>query len=79
MKDHVRDRLGTASIYLGSAFSVAGVQAVGPGLPNLQNHFQLSNSHTLWAISFYLFPGILFAVPLGKLADRVGRMKTYGF
>ena len=79
MKDHVKDRFGTASIYLGSAFSVAGVQAVGPGLPNLQNHFQLSNSHTLWAISFYLFPGILFAVPLGKLPDRVGRMKTYGF
>jgi MFS family permease len=79
MKADTRELLGTISVYLGSAFSVAGVQAVGPGLPNLQNHFQLSDSHTLWAISFYLFPGIIFAVPLGKLADRVGRMKTYGF
>lgn len=79
MKSDTRELLGTVSVYLGSAFSVAGVQAVGPGLPNLQNHFQLSDSHTLWAISFYLFPGIIFAVPLGKLADRVGRMKIYGF
>jgi len=74
-----KNQISTVSIYLGSAFSVAGVQAVGPGLPNLQNHFRLSDSHTLWAISFYLFPGIIAAVPLGKIADRVGRMKIYGF
>lgn len=74
-----KNQISTVSIYLGSAFSVAGVQAVGPGLPNLQNHFRQSDSHTLWAISFYLFPGIIAAVPLGKIADRVGRMKIYAF
>ena len=79
MKAGTRELLSTSSIYLGGVFSVAGVQAVGPGLPSLQNHFQLSDSHTLWAISFYLFPGIIAAVPLGKLADRIGRMKMYGF
>lgn len=77
MKSHVQNRISTATIYLGSAISVAGVQAVGPGLPNLQNHFGLSDSHTLWTMSFYLFPGIIAAVPLGRLADSIGRMKLY--
>lgn len=77
MKLRMKNALNSASIYLGSAVSVAGVQAVGPGLPKLQGHFQLSDSHMLWAMSFYLFPGMVAAVPLGKLGDRLGRMKLY--
>ena len=77
MKSKVQNRVSTAAIYLGIAISVSGVQAVGPGLPNLQNHFGISDSHTLWTMSFYLFPGIIAAVPLGRLADSIGRMKLY--
>jgi len=65
------------SIYLGSAISVAGVQAVGPGLPRLQEHFDVTDSKTLWAISFYLFPGIICAVPIGRAADRLGRQLVF--
>jgi MFS transporter, ACDE family, multidrug resistance protein len=77
MNLRLKNAVDSTSIYLGSAISVSGVQAVGPGLPILQQHFGVSNSHMLWAMSFYLFPGIVAAVPLGKVGDRIGRMKLF--
>ncbi len=77
MNSRFNQAVSYASIYLGSAVAAGGVQAVGPGLPNLQAHFDITDSKTLWAISFYLFPGIICAVPLGRTADRLGRQLVY--
>jgi MFS transporter, ACDE family, multidrug resistance protein len=65
------------SIYMGSAVAVSGIHAVGPGIPELQKHFGVSENQALWSISFYLFPGMIAAIPLGRLADRVGRRHLY--
>ncbi len=43
----------------------------------LQEHFDITDSKTLWAISFYLFPGIICAVPIGRAADRLGRQLVF--
>ncbi len=77
MNPRFNQAVSYVSIYIGSAVSVAGVQAVGPGLPMLQEHFDVTDSKTLWAISFYLFPGIICAVPLGRVADRLGRQLVF--
>ena len=65
------------SIYMGGAIAVCGIHAVGPGIPELQEHFGVSENQALWSISFYLFPGMIAAIPLGRLADRVGRRYLY--
>ena len=65
------------SIYMGSAVAVSGIHAVGPGIPELQKHFGVSENQALWSLSFYLFPGMIAAIPLGRLADRVGRRHLY--
>jgi YNFM family putative membrane transporter len=62
---------------MGSAVAVSGIHAVGPGIPELQKHFGVSENQALWSISFYLFPGMIAAIPLGRLADRVGRRYLY--
>jgi len=62
---------------MGCAIAVSGIHAVGPGIPELQKHFEVSENQALWSISFYLFPGMIAAIPLGRLADRVGRRYLY--
>ena len=62
---------------MGCAIAVSGIHAVCPGIPELQKHFQVSENQALWSISFYLFPGMIAAIPLGRLADRVGRRYLY--
>ncbi len=57
------------SIYMGCAIAVSGIHPVDPGIPELQKHFDVSENQALWSVSFYIFSGMIAAIPLGRLAD----------
>jgi MFS family permease len=57
--------------------SLAGVQAVAPALPVVQEALDLSDSQAALVMSAYLLPSVLFALPAGFLADRFGRRAMF--
>jgi MFS family permease len=57
--------------------SLAGLQAVIPGLPLVQEALRLSDSQAALLVSAYLLPSVVFAVPSGFLADRFGRRALF--
>lgn len=62
-----------AVIFLASAVALTGIQAILPALPGLQAAFHLTGSQVGLVTSIYLLPSALMAIPLGLLADRIGR------
>lgn len=66
-------RTYVAVISLGSVAVTLGLQAVSPGLPELQRVLDLSNSEIGWFTTAYVLPGVLLTVPLGILGDAIGR------
>lgn len=50
-----------------------GLHAVAPALPLIQDVFSLDDFEIGLVTSAYVLPGVLFAVPLGILADLLGR------
>lgn len=62
---------------LGSGLALTGVQSVLPVLPAIQEALRLSDGQVSLISSVYLLPAVLFAVPSGLLADRLGRRVVY--
>lgn len=54
-----------------------GLQAVSPALPVVQETFGIDDFQVGLIISAYVLPGVLVAVPLGVLADMVGRRVVF--
>jgi MFS family permease len=63
--------------HAGGVASLAGLQAAIPGLPLVQEALDLSESQTALVVSAYLLPSVVFAVPAGFLADRIGRRAMF--
>jgi ACDE family multidrug resistance protein len=63
--------------HVGGVVSLAGLQAAIPTLPLVQNALDLSDSQTALIVSAYLLPSVIFAVPAGFLADRLGRRRLF--
>jgi MFS family permease len=63
--------------HAGGVMSLAGLQAAIPGLPLVQEALDLSVSQTALIVSAYLLPSVVFAVPAGFLADRLGRRTLF--
>lgn len=62
----------------GTAASLTlGLQAVSPALPVVQETFGISDFEVGLVMSAYVLPGVLFAVPLGIVADIVGRRPVF--
>lgn len=52
---------------------VMGVTSVMPMIPMLAREFAVSHTHASLVLTVFTFPGILFALPAGILADKFGR------
>lgn len=52
---------------------VMGATSVMPMIPMLAREFSVSQTHASLVLTVFTMPGILFALPAGILADRIGR------
>ena len=57
--------------------AIGGVQAIFPALPVMQEALSLSDAQVGLVNSVYLFPAMIFALPAGLLADRIGRRSVF--
>src|SRR3954452_17542640 len=71
MRSRNRSTLLLAGIAAGA--TVFGAQGISPALPEVQKHFDISNSQVGLITAAYMLPGVLMAIPLGWAADRWGR------
>jgi MFS family permease len=62
---------------LAAVIVLTGIQPILPALPVMQRELGLSDSQIALVTSAYLLPGVLLALPLGLLADRIGRHLVY--
>jgi len=58
--------------------ALTGVQMISPALPIMRDALGLSEAQLSLVMSVYLLPAALAAVPMGVLADRVGRRIVFG-
>ncbi|MGH2778878.1 MAG: MFS transporter [Actinomycetota bacterium] len=77
MKHRVGARSYIALVSLGAISVTLAIQAVSPGLPELQAAFDLSNTDIGWFTTAYVLPGALLTVPLGIVGDHVGRRRLF--
>lgn len=54
-----------------------GLHAVAPGLPLVQQVFGIDDFEVGLITSAYVLPGVLFAAPLGVVADLLGRRRVF--
>ena len=73
----VGPRTYIAAIALAAVTASLGIQAVSPGLPAVQRSLDLSITQLGWFTTAYVLPGVLLTVPLGILADSIGRRKLF--
>lgn len=66
-----RATLTLAAVAAGA--TVFGAQGISPALPAVQRAFGISDSQVGLITAAYMLPGVVLALPLGYLADRLGR------
>jgi MFS family permease len=66
-----RSTVALAAIAAGA--TVFGAQGISPSFPELQKAFGFSDTELGLITAAYMLPGVIFAIPLGYLADRLGR------
>lgn len=64
--------------WIGAGVALTGVQLIAPSLPVMQETFGLTESELALVMSVYLLPAALAAIPIGVLADRLGRRTVFG-
>lgn len=55
---------------------VMGVSSITPAFPRIMEELHLSKSQVGMLITLYSLPGVLFALPIGIIADRFGRKRV---
>jgi MFS transporter, ACDE family, multidrug resistance protein len=70
----VRPRRATLTLAAAAAgATVFGAQGISPALPAVQAAFGINDTQVGLITAAYMLPGVLLALPLGYLADRLGR------
>jgi MFS transporter, ACDE family, multidrug resistance protein len=77
VKPRMRPRTYVAVISLAAVTASLGIQAVSPGLPEVQQALGLSISQLGWFTTAYVLPGVILTVPLGILGDSIGRRTLF--
>lgn len=54
---------------------VMGVSSITPAFPRIMDALDLSKTQVGMLITFFSLPGVIFALPLGMSADRIGRKR----
>lgn len=64
------------ALLLASVGTQTAVHVILPALPAMQEVFGLSDSAISWVTTAFVAPGVILVVPLGVLADRIGRRRV---
>lgn len=56
---------------------IFGAQGISTALPAIQTALDVPDSRLGLFTAAYMLPGVLFAIPLGYLADRIGRKQVF--
>lgn len=75
MNDRGRAHLTLA--VLAAAATIYGAQGISPALPAVQERLGIGDSGLGLFTAAYMLPGVVLAVPLGYLADWIGRRKMF--
>ncbi|MCW2977063.1 MAG: major facilitator superfamily 1 [Actinomycetia bacterium] len=75
MADRARAHLVLAAV--AGAATVYGAQGISPALPALQHAIGFGDSALGLFTAAYMLPGVVLAIPLGYLADALGRRKVF--
>ncbi|SEW34809.1 MFS transporter [Halobacterium jilantaiense] len=62
-----------AVIFASTLVAVMGVSLISPALPAVQDAWNISESQASLLLSAFTLPGIFLTLPIGLLADRIGR------
>ena len=75
-----RDAKRNALFAYASGFvAFTGAQLIAPSLPTMRDSLGLTEAQLGLVMSVYLLPAALAAIPLGVLADRLGRRRVLGY
>ena len=69
----LRDSPAAAVIFASTLVAVMGVSLISPALPAVQDAWNISESQASLLLSAFTLPGIFLTLPIGLLADRIGR------
>lgn len=69
----LRDSPAAAVIFASTLVAVMGVSLISPALPAVQQAWGISESQASLLLSAFTLPGIFLTLPIGLLADRIGR------
>ena len=69
----LRDSPATAVIFASTLVAVMGVSLISPALPAVQEAWSISEAQASLLLSAFTLPGIFLTLPIGLLADRIGR------
>lgn len=73
-----QSRVNAWFAYSGAIVAQTGVQMVAPSLPVMRDALGLSDAQLSLVMSVYLLPAAVGAIPIGILADRIGRRRVFG-
>lgn len=65
----------TAVIFASTLVAVMGVSLISPALPAVQEAWGISETQASLLLSAFTLPGVVLTVPIGLLADRIGRKR----
>lgn len=69
----LRNSPAAAVIFASTLVAVMGVSLISPALPAVQEAWNVSESQASLLLSAFTLPGIFLTLPIGLIADRVGR------
>ena len=64
--------------FIGAGVALTGVQLIAPSLPVMRDSLGLTDSQLALVMSVYLLPAAIASIPVGLLADRLGRRIVFG-
>lgn len=65
----------TAVIFASTLVAVMGVSLISPALPAVQEAWGISEAQASLLLSAFTLPGVILTIPIGLLADRIGRKR----
>ncbi|MWV38515.1 MFS transporter [Natrialba sp. INN-245] len=73
LRQTLRESPAVAVIFSSTLVAVMGVSLISPALPTVQMAWDISESEASLLLSAFTLPGIFLTIPIGLVADRIGR------
>ncbi|WP_266082029.1 MFS transporter [Haladaptatus caseinilyticus] len=71
----LQESLATTVIFASTLVAVMGVSLISPVLPEVQEAWNITEAQASLLLSAFTLPGVFLTIPIGILADRIGRKR----